>query len=393
MGLADEVLECSRSLSEYVIRMRRDFHMHPELKWEERRTSSIVERELRELGIEVTRVAETGVVGVLKGSGEGPVVGIRADMDALPIQEENDVPYRSRVPGKMHACGHDAHTAMLLGAAKVLAKVRERINGTVKLIFQPAEEGGLGAKAMVESGALDDVKAFFGIHVWSMLPAGVVGIKEGPMMAGADAFTIKVRGMGGHGAQPHEAVDPTPPACDIVNALHRIVSREVPALQPAVISVTMVKGGTTFNVIPEEVMLAGTIRTFDEGLRNKIIERIKSIVKHYAEAWGCEGRFELSEGYVPPTINDARVTSIVKRVASRLTKVIEAEPTMGAEDFAFYGRKAPAAFAVLGVRNEAKGIVYPHHHPKFDVDEDVLWLGTALYSMAAIELLKELTSE
>ncbi len=389
MSLVDEVLKYSRSLSEYIIRMRRDFHMHPELKWEERRTSSIVERELRELGIDVIRVAETGVVGVLKGSGEGPVVGIRADMDALPIQEGNDVPYRSRVPGKMHACGHDAHTAMLLGAAKVLAKVRERINGTVKLIFQPAEEGGLGAKAMVESGALDDVKAFFGIHVWSMLPAGVVGIKEGPMMAGADAFTIKVKGMGGHGAQPHEAVDPIPPACDIVNALHRIVSREVPALQPAVISVTMVKGGTTFNVIPEEVTLAGTIRTFDEGLRNKIIDRIKSIVKHYAEAWGCEGRFELSEGYVPPTINDARVTSIVKRVASKLTKVVEGEPTMGAEDFAFYGRKAPAAFAVLGVRNEAKGIIYPHHHPRFNVDEDVLWLGTAIYSLVALELLNE----
>lgn len=389
MSLVDEVLKYSRSLSEYIIRMRRDFHMHPELKWEERRTSSIVERELRELGIEVIRVAETGVIGVLKGPGEGPVVGIRADMDALPIQEENDVPYRSRVLGKMHACGHDAHTAMLLGAAKVLAKMREKINGTVKLIFQPAEEGGLGAKAMVESGALDDVKAFFGIHVWSMLPAGVVGIKEGPMMAGADAFTIKVRGMGGHGAQPHEAVDPIPPACDIVNALHRIVSREVPALQPAVISVTMVKGGTTFNVIPEEVTLAGTIRTFDEGLRGKIIERIKSIVKHYAEAWGCEGRFELSEGYVPPTINDARVTSVVKRVAGKLTEVVESEPTMGAEDFAFYGRKAPAAFAILGVRNEAKGIVYPHHHPRFDVDEDVLWLGTALYTLVALELLDE----
>jgi len=195
--------------------------------------------------------------------------------------------------------------------------------------------------------------------------------------------------MGGHGAQPHEAVDPIPPACDIVNALHRIVSREVPALQPAVISVTMVKGGTTFNVIPEEVTLAGTIRTFDEGLRNKIIDRIKSIVKHYAEAWGCEGRFELSEGYVPPTINDARVTSIVKRVASKLTKVVEGEPTMGAEDFAFYGRKAPAAFAVLGVRNEAKGIIYPHHHPRFNVDEDVLWLGTAIYSLVALELLNE----
>jgi len=389
LSLVNEVLEYSRGLSEYIIRMRRDFHMYPELKWEERRTSSIVERELKEIGIEVIRVAETGVIGVLKGSGEGPVVGIRADMDALPIQEENDVPYRSKVPGKMHACGHDAHTAMLLGAAKVLAKMREKVNGTVKLIFQPAEEGGLGAKAMVESGMLDDVKAFFGIHVWSMLPAGIVGIKEGPMMAGADAFTIKVRGMGGHGAQPHEAVDPIPLACDVVNALHRIVSREVPALQPAVISVTMVKGGTTFNVIPEEVVLAGTIRTFDEGLRNKIIERIKAIVKHYAEAWGCKGLFELSEGYVPPTINDAKVTEVVRRAASKLTKVVEDEPTMGAEDFAFYGRKAPAAFAILGVRNEAKGIVYPHHHPRFDVDEDVLWLGTALYSLVALELLSE----
>ncbi len=388
MSLKGEIIEASRNLAEYIVRMRRDFHMYPELKWEERRTSSIVESELRSLGMEVVRVAETGVIGLIKG-GEGPVVALRADMDALPIQEENDVPYRSRVPGKMHACGHDAHTAMLLGAAKVLAKYRDKLAGTVKLIFQPAEEGGLGAKAMVESGVLDDVKAFFGIHVWSALPAGVVGVREGPMLAGADAFTIRIRGKGGHGAIPHEAIDPIPPASDVVNALHRIVSREVPALQPAVISVTMVKGGTTFNVIPEEVVLAGTIRTFDEGLRNKIIDRIKAIVKHYPEAWGCAGTFELAEGYVPPTVNDARAVSVVKRVASELTKVVEAEQAMGAEDFAFYCKKAPAAFAILGVRNEAKGIVHPHHHPRFDVDEDVLWLGTALYSLVAFEFLKE----
>ncbi len=389
MGLEDEVIRESRNLLDYIVRLRRDFHMHPELKWEEFRTALAVESELKSCGIETRRVAKTGVIGVLRGKSLRPVIALRADMDALPINEENEVPYKSRRPGVMHACGHDAHTAMLLGAAKVLSRFKDRLPGTVKFVFQPAEEGGLGAKAMIESGMLDDVNAFFGIHVWSGLESGVIGVKEGPMLAGADSFTIKVRGRGGHAAQPHEAVDPIPPAMDIVNALNRIVSREVSPLEPAVISATLVKAGTTFNVIPEEVIISGTIRSFSEDLRNKIISRIKSIVENYAKAWGCVGTFELSEAHVPPTINDAGIVEIVRREALRLGRVVTAERTMGAEDFAFYCMKAPSAFAVLGIKNESKGITYPHHHPKFNVDEDVLWKGTALHSLVAIALLRK----
>jgi len=384
----DEVVSLARSIHSRVVEWRRDFHTHPELGYEEHRTSRIVEEELKKLGYDVVRVAKTGIVASL-GSGK-PVVALRADMDALPIQEENDVPYKSRIPGKMHACGHDAHTAMLLGAAHILKQIKNKPKGTIKLIFQPAEEGGLGAKKIVESGKVDDVQTFFGLHVWSSLPSGVVGIKEGPVMAGAEAFKITIKGKGGHGAVPHEAIDPIPVACRTVLALNMIIPREVPAYETAVLSVTKIKAGTASNVIPESVEMDGTLRTFSEKIRKHIKERMEEIALKEAESSRCKGIIRFSEKYIPPTINDPDVVKIVQRVASDITEVVTPKITMGAEDFSFYRKIAPSAYAFLGIRNENKGIIYPHHSPRFNVDEDVLWIGTALHAGVAIELLKNL---
>ena len=387
-SLQNKLVSLARSIHSRVVEWRRDFHTHPELGYEEHRTSRIVEEELKRLGYQTVRVAGTGVIGII-GSGE-PVVALRADMDALPIQEENDVPYKSRIPGKMHACGHDAHTAMLLGAAHILKQIKNKPKGTIKLIFQPAEEGGLGAKKIVESGKVDDVQTFFGLHVWSSLPSGVVGIKEGPVMAGAEAFKITIKGKGGHGAVPHEAIDPIPVACRTVLALNMIIPREVPAYETAVLSVTKIKAGTASNVIPESVEMDGTLRTFSEKIRKHIKERMEEIALKEAESSRCMGIIRFSEKYIPPTINDPDVVKIVQRVASDITEVVTPKITMGAEDFSFYRKIAPSAYAFLGIRNENKGIIYPHHSPRFNVDEDVLWIGTALHAGVAIELLKNL---
>ncbi|EHR78170.1 peptidase M20 [Thermococcus litoralis DSM 5473] len=386
--MKEEIIKKAKELENYIIEKRRDFHMYPELKYEEERTSQIVTEELKKLGYEVIRTAKTGVIGILRGSKEGKTVALRADMDALPVQEENDVPYKSRILGKMHACGHDAHVAMLLGAARILAEIKDNLNGTVKLIFQPAEEGGLGAKKIVEEGHLDDVDAVFGIHVWAELPSGAIGIKSGPLLASADAFRVIIKGKGGHGAVPHLSIDPIAASVDLVNAYQKIISREIDPLQPAVISVTSIKAGTTFNVIPETAELLGTIRTFSEEVRNYIIERMEQITEEYSKGMRTEGKFELTMEYIPPTINDENLAKFAKDVLSDIGKVVEPRPTMGAEDFAFYTTKSPGLFILLGIRNEEKGIIYPHHHPKFNVDEDVLWIGSAIYSLLAYKYLE-----
>ena len=375
-------LEEALKIKDQIIAWRRDFHMYPELGYEEERTSKIVEEHLREWGYIIKRVG----TGIIADIGEGEkTIALRADMDALPVQEENDVPYKSKIPGKMHACGHDAHTAMLLGAAKIIAEHRDELPNRVRLIFQPAEEGGNGALKMIEGGALEGVNAIFGLHVWMELPSGVVGIREGPFMAGVGRFDIEIVGKGGHGASPHETIDPIPIAAQAVLAFQTIISRNLNPLESGVVSVGSIKAGEAFNVIPERVYMNGTYRFFTPETKSLVEKRIEEILKGITLANNASYKLKIEE-VGPPTINNPQMASLAKRVAQNLElKVEEVPKTMGAEDFAFYLQKVPGAFIALGIRNEEKGIVYPHHHPKFNVDEDVLHLGTALEVGLAFE--------
>ncbi len=383
------VVEKSKALESYIINKRREFHKYPEVKFEEVRTSAIVAEELNKLGLEVTTgVAKTGVTGVLRGKVE-KMVALRADMDALPLEENNDLPYKSTVPGKMHACGHDAHTAMLLGTARVLSEMKDELNGSVKFIFQPGEEGGGGARIMIEEGVLKGVDAIFGLHVWAEFPSGVIATKEGPILASSDGFVISIQGKGGHAAAPHLTSDPTVPAVDIYNALQKVVSKNISPLEPVVITTPIINGSNAYNIIPDRAEVRGTFRTFDMKIREGVIERIKEISENYARAWRCEASVELSREPYPPTINDPEMTRFMKKVAETIAPVREAEKRMGAEDFSFYLQQIPGSLALLGIKNEEKEITYPHHHPRFDVDEGVLYLGTAFYALLAYRYLKE----
>lgn len=369
-------------IREEIIAWRRDFHMHPELGYEEERTSKIVEEHLREWGYKIKRVG-TGIIADI--GKEGKTVALRADIDALPVQEENDISYKSRIPGKMHACGHDAHTAMLLGAAKIIAKHKEKLPNKVRLIFQPAEEGGNGALKMIEGGGLEGVDAIFGLHVWMELPSGVVGIREGPFMAGVGRFDVEIEGKGGHGASPHETIDPVPIAAQAILAFQTIISRNLNPLESGVVSVGTIKAGEAFNVIPERVYMNGTYRFFTQETKKLIEKRIEEVLKGIVLANNASYKLKIEE-VAPPTINDPQMASLAKRVAQKLgLKVDDVPKSMGSEDFAFYLQKVPGAFIALGIKNEEKGIIHPHHHPKFNVDEEVLPLGTALEVGLAFE--------
>jgi len=369
-------------IREEIIAWRRDFHMHPELGYEEERTSKIVEEHLREWGYKIKRVG-TGIIADI--GKEGKTVALRADIDALPVQEENDISYKSRIPGKMHACGHDAHTAMLLGAAKIIAEHKEELPNKVRLIFQPAEEGGNGALKMIEGGGLEGVDAIFGLHVWMELPSGIVGIREGPFMAGVGRFDVEIEGKGGHGASPHETIDPVPIAAQAILAFQTIISRNLNPLESGVVSVGTIKAGEAFNVIPERVYMNGTYRFFTQETKKLIEKRIEEVLKGIVLANNASYKLKIEE-VAPPTINDPQMTSLAKRVAQKLgLKVDDVPKSMGSEDFAFYLQKVPGAFIALGIKNEEKGIIHPHHHPKFNVDEEVLPLGTALEVGLAFE--------
>ncbi len=388
-----KVLELSKSIEDEIIGWRRDFHMYPELGYREKRTSRIVAGKLRDWGFKVIEgIAETGVVGLIKGGKPGDrTIALRADMDALPLEEENDVPYKSRVKGVMHACGHDAHVAMLLGAAKILSQIRDKIPGQVKLIFQPAEEGGNGAKRMVEEGVLEDPKVdvIYGIHVWSLLKSSVFGIREGPVLAATGDIHIEVIGKGGHGAYPHIAVDPIVAGSSIVLNLQTIISRNVDPLEAGVVSICAFNSGRAFNVIPGKAVLKGTYRALTYETLNVIRNRIREIVESTCKSYNVRCNIRV-EDVTPPTVNEPKATKLALSVARRLVgeeAIVELKPTMGGEDFAYYLQKVPGVFIALGTGNPEKKTDIPHHNPKFDVDEEVLYLGTAFHVAVAYEYL------
>ncbi len=375
----------SKDMEEYVIEKRRHFHMNPETGFEEVQTSAYLEKELNKIGYNVIKTAGTGLIAIIDSGKEGKTIALRADIDALNVTEDNDKPYCSKIPGKMHACGHDAHTAMLLTAANIIYKHKDKLEGKLKLIFQPAEEGGGGAEKIVKEGHIEDVDQIFGIHVWRELPTGVIGTRKGPFLASADQFKIEIKGKGGHAASPHQTFDPTAVMVDIYNAIQKIVSREIDPLDKAVISIPMLEGSDAHNIIPSIAKMEGTFRTFSNEVRDFILKRMQEIIEGYSHAWRCEGKFEYAiDGvYYPPTINHDESVEDVIEILKPLDEVEEVDLTMGGEDFAFYLNKTKGAFIALGLYNEEKGIIHPHHHPKFDLDEDILWKGTAIYSILA----------
>ncbi len=382
----------AENLFDYSQQLRRDFHMHPELGFKEVRTARVVARELGDLGLDVaTGIADTGVVATIDSRKPGKVCMLRFDMDALPILEETDTVYVSRSPGVMHACGHDAHVAIGLTAAKLIIKYRHQFEGSIKLVFQPAEEGLGGAEKMIREGVLEHPRPDYvlGIHVWNEAPLGWLGISSGPVMAASEIFRVVVRGRGGHGALPSSTIDPILASAEIISALQSLVSRNVHPLKTAVVSVTAVNGGQAFNVIPQEVELKGTIRTFDAAVREMILTRFGQVVEGIAISMGCKAEIEL-HSLTPALVNDEWVTKVVFAKAKELwpEEPIEARyATMGSEDMAFYLREIPGCFIFIGSANKKLGLDAAHHHPKFDIDENVLPRAAGLITSSAFELL------
>jgi amidohydrolase len=360
--------------------VRRLIHRNPELGFEEEQTAKLVESELDTIGVEHRRVAKTGVVGIIRGAKRGHVVGLRADMDALPIQEASGEPFSSEVAGKMHACGHDAHTAMLLGAARELVRTKSELQGTVVLLFQPAEEGPGGALPMIEAGVMEDpkIEAVMMLHVDNRIDAGVIGITPGAVNAAADEFHVTISGVGGHGAAPHRAVDTIPCAAATVLALQNIAAREVDPLASVVVTVGTINGGYRNNVIADNTKMTGTFRTQDPAVRDQLESRARRIVENVAAAYGCKSKLDVFYGY-PAVHNDVPLAEAfaVEMRAHGGIRVESPAATMGGEDFAYFAQRAPGLLVRLGIRNEGLGIVHSGHSPQFRIDERALPVGIA----------------
>jgi len=386
------MLDKAKEIQDWVLEQRRDFHRHPELSFKEYRTSQRIKEELGNMGIEVKSVGETGVVGLIKGKEGGIVLGLRADIDALPVTEDSDVPFASENAGIMHACGHDTHAAMLLGAAKLLSGMKDQFKGTVKLIFQPAEEAGAGAKAMIDAGALKDpaVDVILGMHIFGDLPQGKVVVQEGPLMASGDTWTLEVIGKQCHGSAPWQGVDANVCAVAIVQALQTIVSRVNDARLPIVINVGTIHGGERFNITSGKVTLEGMNRAFSQEVREKIPGWMERVIKGICEAYGCEYTFKYNF-LVAVTTNEAGLTKKMREsVASVIGEenIMQVEKLMGSEDFSEYQLITKGGFMFLGGGNEEKGCVYPQHSNHFKIDEDALAVGVACYAQAALDFLK-----
>ncbi|MCH7764265.1 MAG: amidohydrolase [Candidatus Marinimicrobia bacterium] len=368
-------------ISDEIISTRRDIHKHPELGFEVHRTAGIVAEKLKNLGMDVqTGIGKTGVVGDLK-CGDGPTIALRADMDALPIQETGDLGYKSINDRIMHACGHDGHTAMLLGTAKVLADKKSKIRGTVRFLFQPAEEGEGGARYMIEDGCLDGVAEIYGIHLWNYQKFGEVGVKEGPILAAADEFKITIKGVGGHGAAPQGSVDAVVVSAHLITALQTIVSRNTNPLESTVVSIGMINGGYSFNIIADEVVLKGTARSYTEENRQLIKTRMQEIIDGIGQSFGAVIDFDYHDGY-PPTVNDKGVYEKLLASAKKIVGEGAGAPylSMGGEDFSYYTQKIPGCFFFVGSAPENQPFrSVPHHCSHFDIDERALMVGSSIF--------------
>ncbi len=392
-NLNEFLLKQSKNLYEYVVNIRRKIHSHPELGMQEFKTSQLICEELDKMGIPYKKgIAKTGVVGLIEGREKGKVIGFRADMDALPLQEKNNVPYASKIDGVMHACGHDGHVAMLLGAAKVLKDLKDHLKGSVKLIFQPAEEGPGGAKPMIEEGVLENPKvdAMVGFHLSSGDKTGVIGFKKGPIHAAYCEFRILIKGKGGHAAYPHLSTDAIVMAAQSIMGFQTVISRRKNPTQPAVLTVGTIKGGYRHNIIADEVEMTGTYRFLDEKIGRNLRIWTEEVLKGVTEPLGGKYEIEYFDGY-PPTVNDENLHDLIKKWLLDLLgeEHIEdmKEASMGAEDFSYFSQKVPSLFMKLGAGGENKEFSNPHHHPQFDFDEKALPYGVACFSKIAMEFL------
>ncbi len=376
---------------EYIIAMREYFHENPELSFKEFKTADRLEKELRDMGLNPKRITETGIIADIKGKGK-KTVAIRADIDALPVTEENKVDYVSKNKGVMHACGHDTHMAMLLGAAKMLIAEKEKLNGNIRLIFQPAEElPPGGAVGMIKNGALDGVDYIIGQHIMGFIPAGKIAIYYKEMMANADEFDIKIHGKGGHGSAPQDSIDAIYITAHLIEMLNTIVSREIDPQEPAVITTGTVNSGYRYNIIAAHAELTGTVRTFNIEVQEKIIKRIKDILEGLKSIYGIEYEYEYKKGY-PVLVNNEKIAKYIEEAAKRVVgkdNIIYPKPNMGGEDFAYFLQKVPGSYYFIGGSNPERGIDSMNHSPTFDVDESALYTGAKVLKEAAMEILNK----
>jgi amidohydrolase len=389
MDFFKKALEIKKELVAY----RRDFHQNPEIGFEEYETSNKIKVFLESEGIEYTEVAGTGICGIIRGSGS-KTIALRGDIDALPLEDKKACDYTSKVKGKMHACGHDAHTTILMGAAKLLNSIKGELKGNVKLIFEPAEETVGGARFMIEEGVLDNPKvdAVIGLHVSENIEVGKIGVKRGVFNAASNPFTITIKGKGGHGAHPEDTIDPIVIASQVILSLQTIVSREIPPVDPAVITIGSIHGGTAQNIIPEEVKLSGIIRTMRSEHREYVKRRLREVVEGITTSLRGTCIIDIEESY-PCLYNEDKTLDLIVNSANKIIgneniKILES-PSMGVESFAYFSMERPAAFYFLGVKNEAKGIIHPAHGSLFDIDEDALPIGVAIQCKAAFDFLNE----
>ena len=389
------ILSQAEELFPYTRDLRRDFHRHPELGFQEHRTAEIIVRELSNLEDMVIQagVAGTGVVGTLKGGKPGRVILLRFDMDALPVEENTGVDYSSENKGVMHACGHDGHLAIGLTTARLLHEGRENLPGTIKFVFQPAEEGLGGAVAMIKEGILSDPvpEVALALHLWNEKPLGWIGITDGPMMSASETFQVRITGKGGHGGKPHESIDPIVAAAGIINVLQSIVSREIPPLDSGVITVSSIHGGEAHNVVPEQVILSGTIRSFTEETRDLLLKRFHEVVEQTAAAYLCRARITI-EDISPAVNNDPKIAAVLRQTAGELfpqAVIDQGYQTMASEDMAFMMQEIPGCYCLIGSANSERGLDAKHHQPEFNFDEQALTQGVALLVSAVHDLLKD----